>query len=76
MHLRPLAVLLLLGCMNALAYNIAHSLVIKVTSSVTTTVLGEMKIVLILLLSAIVLGESDIWTVRMMVGCTTAILGE
>ncbi|PNH12388.1 putative sugar phosphate/phosphate translocator [Tetrabaena socialis] len=66
---------ILLGCLNALAYNLIHSLVIKVTSSVTTTVIGEMKIVLLLLLSAIVLGESDVWTTKMMIGCTTAVLG-
>lgn len=48
--------LILVGCINALAYNVVHSLVIKVTSSVTTTVLGEMKIILILVLSSIWLG--------------------
>ena len=48
--------LLFLGCVNALAYNLIHSLVIKVTSAVTTTVIGEMKIVLILVLSAVMLG--------------------
>ncbi|GAX79732.1 hypothetical protein CEUSTIGMA_g7173.t1 [Chlamydomonas eustigma] len=67
--------LLFLGCVNALLYNIIHSLVIKITSAVTTTVIGEMKIVLILALSALILGESDIWTLKMLVGCTTAILG-
>eukprot|EP00798_Chlamydomonas_sp_ICE-L_P000372 gene372-1760_t len=67
--------LLFLGCVNALAYNLVHSMVIKVTSSVTTTVVGEMKIVLILILSAILLAEDDIWTLKMLVGCTIAILG-
>ncbi len=38
-------------------------------------VIGEMKIVLILLLSALVLGESDVWSLNMLIGCTTAILG-
>ena len=51
--------LLFLGCINALAYNLIHSLVIKITSAVTTTVIGEMKIVLILVLSAVVLGEGE-----------------
>ena len=51
--------LLFLGCINALAYNLIHSLVIKITSAVTTTVIGEMKIVLILVLSAVVLGEGN-----------------
>ena len=48
---------ILLTCVNALAYNVVHYLMIKHTSSVTTTVLGEMKIIVILLLSAVVLGE-------------------
>lgn len=68
-------VLLLLTCANALAYNVVHYLVIRSTSSVTATVLGEMKIVTILVLSAILLGESSIWTLQMLVGCTVAILG-
>ena len=66
--------ILLLGCANALCYNVVHSFVIKVTSSVTTTVIGEMKIVLILILSAVVLDELEIWTLKMLVGCTLAIL--
>mmetsp|Transcript_16545 Transcript_16545/g.35792 ORF Transcript_16545/g.35792 Transcript_16545/m.35792 type:complete len:368 (+) Transcript_16545:182-1285(+) len=74
-HGAEYAGLLLIGCVNALAYNIVHSLVIKITSSVTTTVLGEMKIVLILVLSAMMLGEARIWTLKMLIGCTTAILG-
>ena len=40
-----------------MAYNLVHSLVINITSAVTTTVIGEMKIVLILVLSAVLLGE-------------------
>lgn len=48
---------ILLTCVNALSYNVVHYLMIKHTSSVTTTVLGEMKIIAILLLSAVVLGE-------------------
>jgi drug/metabolite transporter (DMT)-like permease len=49
--------LLLLGCVNALSYNLVHYLMIKHTSSVMTTVLGEMKIILILILSAMILGK-------------------
>jgi hypothetical protein len=40
-----------------------HSLVIKITSAVTTTVIGEMKIVLILELSALMLGKFEVWLV-------------
>lgn len=67
--------LVALGCVNALLYNVVHSLVIKVTSSVTTTVLGEMKIIFILILSSLWLGESDIYTAKMLLGVTVAMLG-
>lgn len=33
------------------------------------------QIVLILMLSALILEEAGIWTIKMLVGCTTAILG-
>ncbi len=48
--------LLLLGCANALAYNVVHYLMIQRTSAVTTTVLGEIKIIGLLLLSSLLLG--------------------
>jgi hypothetical protein len=48
--------LLLLGSINALAYNVVHYLMIQRTSAVTTTVLGEVKIIGLLLLSALLLG--------------------
>lgn len=41
----------------ALTYNIVHSLVIQQTSAVTTTVIGQAKIIGLLMLSAILLGE-------------------
>ncbi len=50
--------LLGVGCANALAYNVVHYLMIQRTSAVTTTVLGEIKIVGLLLLSALLLGVS------------------
>ena len=40
----------------ALAYNIVHSLMIQQTSAVTTTVIGQAKIIGLLMLSAIILG--------------------
>lgn len=46
------------GCVNALGYNVVHYLMIQRTSAVTTTVLGEIKIVGLLLLSALLLGVS------------------
>lgn len=52
-----------------------HSLMIKKTSAVTTTVLGEVKIVGLLLLSAMLLGEGKEFTLKMTVGCLLAMGG-
>ena len=48
--------LLLLTCINALLYNVVHYLMIQRTSAVTTTVLGEIKIIGLLVASAFLLG--------------------
>ena len=57
-------VLLVLLCSSivALSYNVVHSLMIQKTSAVTTTVLGEVKIVGLLLLSALLLGKHAVAT--------------
>lgn len=40
----------------ALSYNVVHSLMIQQTSAVTTTVIGQAKIVGLLILSVLILG--------------------
>ncbi len=52
-------VLLVLLCSSiiALLYNMVHALMIKKTSAVTVTVLGEVKVIGLLILSAILLGK-------------------
>ena len=40
----------------ALSYNVVHSLMIQRTSAVTTTVLGEVKIIGLMVLSYVLLG--------------------
>ena len=40
----------------ALSYNVVHSLMIQQTSAVTTTVIGQAKIIGLLVLSALLLG--------------------
>ena len=50
--------IILIGSINALCYNVVHYLMIQMTSAVTTTVLGEIKIVGLLLLSIMLLGKS------------------
>ena len=50
--------IILVGSINALSYNVVHYLMIQMTSAVTTTVLGEVKIIGLLLLSVLLLGRS------------------
>lgn len=56
-------VLLVVLCSSiiALLYNVVHALLIKQTSAVTVTVLGEVKVVGLLILSAIVLGKRSLY---------------
>ena len=49
--------IILIGSINALSYNVVHYLMIQMTSAVTTTVLGEVKIIGLLVLSVLLLGE-------------------
>jgi hypothetical protein len=56
-HSRKAYVVLLAGSGLALAYNLVHYMVIQRTSAVTTTVLGEVKIVALLILSAAFLSK-------------------
>ena len=56
-HTQGVWAIMVVTSINALAYNMVHSLMIKKTSAVTTTVLGEVKIVGLLVLSAMFLGK-------------------
>ena len=67
--------IMLISSLNAVCYNAIHALVIKRTSAVTTTVIGEIKIVGLLILSAILLGESKDFTAKMLLGCAMAMTG-
>ena len=57
-HRRSAQAILLASSALALCYNLAHSLMIKRISAVATTVVGEFKILALLLLSAFLLGTS------------------
>lgn len=67
--------IILVGSINALSYNVVHYLMIQMTSAVTTTVLGEVKIIGLLVLSVLLLGESSIFTTRMTAGVVLALAG-
>lgn len=74
-HAQGVAFIIVVTSCNALAYNLVHSLMIKKTSAVTTTVLGEVKIVGLLVLSAFLLGEGKEFTFKMTVGVVAALAG-
>lgn len=57
-HKAEVVLVILITSVVALAYNVVHSALIHKTSAVTVTVLGEVKIVAILLLSAFILGKT------------------
>jgi drug/metabolite transporter (DMT)-like permease len=75
LHGRDAYVIILATSAVALSYNVVHSLMIQQTSAVTTTVLGEVKIVGLMVLSYVLLGEKKAFTLKMTVGCATAIAG-
>ena len=55
-HMQGVAGILVVSSCLALAYNVVHATMIHRLSAVTTTVLGEAKIVALLVLSAMFLG--------------------
>jgi drug/metabolite transporter (DMT)-like permease len=74
-HFNDVLGIILLSSVNAVTYNLVHSLMIKRSSAVTTTVLGEIKIVGLLILSALVLDEGKEFTPKMLLGCLLAMAG-
>ena len=55
-HGSSVTLIIILSSLNALAYNIMHYMMIQKTSAVATTVVGEVKIVGLMILSALLLG--------------------
>jgi len=75
LHSHDVAGILLSSCVTAVCYNMVHSLMIKRSSAVSTTVIGEIKIVALLVLSALILGEGKDFSPKMLLGCGMAIAG-
>lgn len=67
--------LILLTCFIALAYNAVHGIAIKLTSATTTTVIGQGKILALMLLSAVLLGERDFNNAKTVLGGAVAMVG-
>ena len=61
---------LLGSCLLAVAYNVTLFQALATLSTIGASILGNVKIVLLLLLSALILGELRTWSVVQLVGCT------
>ena len=69
------AVIVLGGCILAVMYNVVLMQAVRTFSSVGTAVLGNFRIVLLILLSAILLGELQTWGPTRYLGCLTMFVG-
>jgi drug/metabolite transporter (DMT)-like permease len=67
--------LIIITCAIALTYNAVHGAAIKYTSATTTTVIGQVKILLLLGLAAVLFGETDFMDVRTFLGGSLALFG-
>lgn len=56
-------------------YNVVHNDLVAITDPITTCVLGQLKIIALLILGAVLLGEGRNFTPKMSIGCTAAIVG-
>jgi len=68
---RPFATcsFLLGSCMIAVVYNVVLFQSVRTLSSVGTAILGNVKIVCLLFLSSILLGELSAWSANQFLGC-------
>lgn len=58
------ATILLSGSILAVLYNVVHNDLVAITGPVTTTVLGQMKIVVLMILSGVLFGTKTIWCIK------------
>lgn len=73
-HYLSLAIILV-GSVIAAAYNVVHYALVAITDPVSTCVLGQIKVIAIMVLSAACLGEGRDFTPPMIAGCICAVLG-
>ena len=72
---RATAVIVLGGCILAVMYNVVLMQAVRTFSSVGTAVLGNFRTVLLILLSAILLGELQTWGPTRYLGCLIMFVG-
>ena len=69
------ASIILGGCCLALLYNVVLMQSVRTFSSVGTAVLGNVRTVVVVFLSAMLLGELQAWSVARFVGCANTFIG-
>jgi len=74
-HTRTTVGILLGGCCLALAYNVVLMQSVRSISSVGTAVLGNLRTVLLIFMSALLLGELADWSISRWVGCINTFIG-
>ena len=67
--------IVLAGCVNALFYNLVHSMIIKKTSAVTSTVLGQVKVIGLVILAIFILDEKKVFNFKIVSGSLIALTG-
>lgn len=67
----------ILLCASAIAsmYNVVHTELVGHVGPVTTTVLGQVKIVSLMIMSMVMLGEHTAFSMHMLWGCVLSLLG-
>ena len=73
----PLESFWILVCASVVAamYNIVHTELVGHVGPVTTTVLGQVKIVSLMLLSMFAFGERNVFSMNMIWGCVLSVIG-
>ena len=66
---------LLGGCLMAVMYNVVFFQCLQTISSVGTSIMGNVKIVLLIMLSAMLLGELAAWPLSQFAGCAITFAG-
>ncbi len=69
------AFIMLGGCILALMYNVVLMQSVRTISSVGTAVLGNFRTVLLVFMSAVLLGELHDWRATRYIGCVNTFIG-
>eukprot|EP00884_Botryococcus_braunii_P009675 jgi/Botrbrau1/18709/Bobra.0386s0035.1 len=72
---QQIAAMFLISSLLAITHNLVNYKLVQHTSAVSATVIGEVKTITLIVLSAFLLGEKSIFTPQLTGGCIIAMLG-